>query len=66
MLFQLAKPILVADDESHGRVVVLDKVVQIEWLSEDEQSATEGVAHFLEHPRQLGFRKWFIFSELSK
>ena len=47
MLFQLAKPILVADDESHGRVVVLDKVVQIEWLSEDEQSATEGVAHFL-------------------
>lgn len=43
---QLAKSILVTDDKSHGRLITLYEVVQIERLAENEQAAAEGVAHF--------------------
>ena len=40
---QFAKPIFIAHHESHGRVVALNEVVEVERLSEDKEAATEGV-----------------------
>lgn len=43
---QFAKPIFIAHHESHGRVVALNEVVEVERLSEDKEAATEGVPFF--------------------
>ena len=43
---QFAKPIFIAHHESHGRVVALNEVVEVERLSEDEKAAMKSIAYF--------------------